>query len=161
MGEDSFLMQTMADPHSLKVSSFLHRNRLWPAVHPPYSPDLGPSDFFLFGHVKHSLKGMVFPLHEQFPATIHEIVIATRKRPYMTCLSTGWRDLNGFLRTMVTPIHTPNIGQLGFLCFLSAAEMLHLVEHPIYHCGAIRRPPRFDSTSSGDHRTYFIFAQQR
>jgi histone-lysine N-methyltransferase SETMAR len=29
--------------------------------HPPYSPNLAPSDFFLFGYVKEPLKGMVFP----------------------------------------------------------------------------------------------------
>jgi hypothetical protein len=28
--------------------------------HPPYSPDLAPSDFFLFGHVKTALRGTVF-----------------------------------------------------------------------------------------------------
>jgi hypothetical protein len=28
----------------------------------PYSPDLAPSDFFLFGHVKHCLQGMAFGL---------------------------------------------------------------------------------------------------
>jgi hypothetical protein len=27
------------------------------APHPPYSPDLAPSDFFLFGHVKGKLMG--------------------------------------------------------------------------------------------------------
>ena len=28
-------------------------------VHPPYSPDLAPSDFFLFGYLKHELEGKV------------------------------------------------------------------------------------------------------
>jgi hypothetical protein len=30
------------------------------APHPPYSPDLSPSDFFLFGYLKQYLRGMVF-----------------------------------------------------------------------------------------------------
>jgi hypothetical protein len=30
------------------------------APHPPYSPDLAPSDFFLFGHVKGMLCGPAF-----------------------------------------------------------------------------------------------------
>ena len=29
--------------------------------HPPYSPDLAPSDFFLFGYLKEKLKGKHFP----------------------------------------------------------------------------------------------------
>ena len=28
-------------------------------IHPPYSPDLAPSDFFLFGYLKHELQGKV------------------------------------------------------------------------------------------------------
>jgi hypothetical protein len=28
------------------------------APHPPYSPDLAPSDFYLFGHVKRCLAGL-------------------------------------------------------------------------------------------------------
>jgi hypothetical protein len=28
--------------------------------HPPDSPDLAPSDFYLFGHVKHCLAGAFF-----------------------------------------------------------------------------------------------------
>jgi histone-lysine N-methyltransferase SETMAR len=29
-------------------------------IHPPYSPDLAPSDFDLFNHVKHWLRGQSF-----------------------------------------------------------------------------------------------------
>jgi hypothetical protein len=31
------------------------------ARHPSYSPDLTPSDFFLFGHIKQLLPGAEFP----------------------------------------------------------------------------------------------------
>jgi hypothetical protein len=44
----------------LKNVEFLRRKRI-AALHPPYSPDLVPSDFFLFDFVKERLKGMVFP----------------------------------------------------------------------------------------------------
>jgi histone-lysine N-methyltransferase SETMAR len=30
--------------------------------HPPYSPDLAPSDFYLFGPLKHHLSGNIFPM---------------------------------------------------------------------------------------------------
>jgi hypothetical protein len=42
--------------------------------HPPYSPDLLPSDFFLFGYVKEYLKGMVFPSYEELLDAIDEVV---------------------------------------------------------------------------------------
>jgi hypothetical protein len=45
-------------------------------VHLPHSPDLAPSDFFLFGHVKHCLQGIAFPSSEELLAAIHEIVKA-------------------------------------------------------------------------------------
>jgi hypothetical protein len=38
-------------------SDYISLNRLKQATHPPYSPDLAPSDFFLFGHVKGKLMG--------------------------------------------------------------------------------------------------------
>jgi histone-lysine N-methyltransferase SETMAR len=45
-----------ARPHTAqKNSKFCQENRLEMAFHPPYSPDLAPSDFFLFGYVKHVL----------------------------------------------------------------------------------------------------------
>jgi histone-lysine N-methyltransferase SETMAR len=57
-----------------KCRAFCQENRLRLAVHPPYSPDLAPSDFFLFGHIKHYLQGIAFPLHEESLAAIHEIL---------------------------------------------------------------------------------------
>jgi histone-lysine N-methyltransferase SETMAR len=43
-----------------KCRTFCEENGLRLASHPPYSPDLAPSDFFPFGGVKERLKGMVF-----------------------------------------------------------------------------------------------------
>jgi hypothetical protein len=39
-----------------KCRTFCEENGLRLAPHPPYSPDLAPSDFFLFGYVKERLK---------------------------------------------------------------------------------------------------------
>jgi histone-lysine N-methyltransferase SETMAR len=44
-----------------KCRTFCEEDRLRLAVHPPYSPDLAPSNFFLFGHIKHCLQGIAFP----------------------------------------------------------------------------------------------------
>jgi histone-lysine N-methyltransferase SETMAR len=45
-----------ARPHTArKCRAFCEENQLRLAVHSPYSPDLAPSDFFLFGHIKHCM----------------------------------------------------------------------------------------------------------
>jgi hypothetical protein len=36
------------------------------APHPPYSPDLAPSDFFLFGYVKGKMMDIALKLHLNF-----------------------------------------------------------------------------------------------
>jgi hypothetical protein len=48
-----------------KRQTFCEENGLRLAPSPPYSPDLAPSNFFLFGYVKECLKGMVFPSYEE------------------------------------------------------------------------------------------------
>ena len=42
--------------------------------HPPYSPDLAPSDFFLFGYVKTKLMGHSFQTREELFEAIFEII---------------------------------------------------------------------------------------
>jgi hypothetical protein len=44
--------------------AFCEENRLRLAVHPPHSPDLAPSNFFLVGYIKHCLQGIIFPSRE-------------------------------------------------------------------------------------------------
>jgi hypothetical protein len=38
----------------------MEQNVMKTAPYPPYSPDLGPSDFYLFAYVKHRLSGYAF-----------------------------------------------------------------------------------------------------
>jgi histone-lysine N-methyltransferase SETMAR len=50
-----------ASPHSASATaSFLSSHRMKRAPHPPFSPDLAPSDFYLFGKVKTALNGAEF-----------------------------------------------------------------------------------------------------
>jgi histone-lysine N-methyltransferase SETMAR len=58
----------------IKTVSPLCQNGLGLATHPPYSPDIAPSDFLLFGHVKHCLQRMGFASHEEVFTAIGEIV---------------------------------------------------------------------------------------
>lgn len=45
---------------SEKVKSFLNENKFQVCSHPPYSPDLAPSDFFLFGTLKNHPGSITF-----------------------------------------------------------------------------------------------------
>lgn len=59
--------------------------------HPPYSPDLAPSDFFLFGYVTGRLRGQKFnsfdELEERIIEILHSIPSETLKRVFET-----WMD---------------------------------------------------------------------
>jgi transposase len=45
---------------SLLIRDFLAKTKLTVLPQPPYSPDLAPSDFFLFPKLKYTLKGQRF-----------------------------------------------------------------------------------------------------
>jgi histone-lysine N-methyltransferase SETMAR len=57
-----------------KCRTFCEENGMRLAPHSPYSYDLAPSDFFLFGYVKERLKEMVFPSYEELLDAIGEVV---------------------------------------------------------------------------------------
>jgi histone-lysine N-methyltransferase SETMAR len=57
-----------------KRRPFCEENELRLVFHPPYLPDLAPSDFFLFDYVKERFKGMVFPSYEELLDAIGEVV---------------------------------------------------------------------------------------
>jgi transposase len=57
-----------------KCRTFCQENGLRLAPHRPYSPDLTPSDFFLFGYVKERLEGMVFPSYEELLDAIGKVL---------------------------------------------------------------------------------------
>jgi hypothetical protein len=54
--------------------AFRAENRLGLTTHEPHSPDLTPSDFLLFGHVKHFLPEIALASHEELLTAIGEIV---------------------------------------------------------------------------------------
>jgi hypothetical protein len=58
-----------------KCRDFCREDGLWSLPHLSYSHDLAPSDFFLFGHVKQSLAGMIFASrHELFEAILSVVM---------------------------------------------------------------------------------------
>jgi histone-lysine N-methyltransferase SETMAR len=64
-----------AGPHVAKcVAESMDHNPGKRAPHPPYSPDLGPSDFYLFRDVKHQLPGHEFTEGAELVLAISEIL---------------------------------------------------------------------------------------
>jgi histone-lysine N-methyltransferase SETMAR len=53
---------------------FITENHIGRVPHPPYSPDLAPPDFWLFGHMKSSLVGQTFEEPEQLLEAITKFV---------------------------------------------------------------------------------------
>jgi len=75
-----FLHMDNAPPHRAKLSqNALERNNITKLPHPPYSPDLAPCDFWLFGFLKGKLVGGSFnteaELHEAVCSEIDKITI--------------------------------------------------------------------------------------
>jgi histone-lysine N-methyltransferase SETMAR len=69
-----------ARPHTAKkVSDFLEQNGMEKAPHPPYSPDLAPCDFYLFGDVKGLLAGSEFADRTEFEQAVAAIVDGIEK----------------------------------------------------------------------------------
>lgn len=46
--------------NSKKTKNWLDENKIIRVPHPPYSPDLAPCDYFLFGYIKEKLIGLTF-----------------------------------------------------------------------------------------------------
>jgi histone-lysine N-methyltransferase SETMAR len=64
-----------AGPHVAKcVTEYMGHDSLKRVPHPPYSPDLASSDFYLFGHVKHQFQGHEFTEQAEPGSAISEIL---------------------------------------------------------------------------------------
>jgi hypothetical protein len=62
-------------PHTAKLSAqYFNENRMKSAPHPPYCPDLAPSDFYLFGYVKGCLAGLSFEDADQLLAAVEGVL---------------------------------------------------------------------------------------
>jgi hypothetical protein len=64
-----------AKSHTSKMSIEKIKEPGFTLVHqPPYSPDLAPCDFFLFGYLKQHLEGKHFNKEDQVLAAVKEIL---------------------------------------------------------------------------------------
>jgi hypothetical protein len=77
-------------------------NRLEGAIHPPYSQDLAPSDFYLFSYVKHCLRGQSFETADELFLAINAVLRGIEKWTLRAAVSNGCRDSDNVLKPMVT-----------------------------------------------------------
>jgi histone-lysine N-methyltransferase SETMAR len=68
-------------PHTAAASQkFREENGLERAIHSPYSPDLTPSDFYLFSHVKHCMRGQSFETADALVLAIDAVSRGSEKQ---------------------------------------------------------------------------------
>jgi hypothetical protein len=79
--------------HIAKITSqFMEENSMQKAPHPAHSPDLAPSDFYLFGYVKQLLSECQFTDQESLLQAVSDILMGIKKSPWKASFTTGWRD---------------------------------------------------------------------
>ena len=75
LSKDVLLQQDNARVHTCKVAmDAVERNRYELIPHPAYSPDLAPSDFFLFPNLKKDIHGLHFQSDEEVVPAVEEWV---------------------------------------------------------------------------------------
>lgn len=88
-----------ARPHKTNaVLQFCNNNGLSICEHPPYSPDLAPSDFYLFGMIKQKLKGRKFDSENELFNAIVEILKCVSKEELISVFK-NWK---GRLKQCIT-----------------------------------------------------------
>jgi hypothetical protein len=112
------------------MSNFLRKNGLRLAPHPPYSLDLAPSNFFLFGYVKECLKGMVFPSYEELLDAIGEVVTGIESETLTAAFEHWMEKLECVSKKMVITIYKLPVDSFTFLQCLSGTELLNLSGTP-------------------------------
>jgi histone-lysine N-methyltransferase SETMAR len=79
-------------PHTAKLSiQYVNENQMKSTPHPPYSPDLVPSDLYLFGDVKRCLAGLSFEDADQFLAAVEGVLEGFEKVTWQAVFL-GWMD---------------------------------------------------------------------
>ena len=84
-----------APAHSAKqTQDYLSQNNIRVLPHPPYSPDLAPADFFLFGMVKQKLRGREFQSLQALLDAYNEILSDIPKSMWRDCFKDWFRRMN-------------------------------------------------------------------
>ena len=75
---------------ALLTRGFLTDNNMTVVPIPPYSPDLAPSDFFLFPKLKMKLKGRRFQLLEEIQAELQAVLNTLQENDFQECFK-NWK----------------------------------------------------------------------
>ena len=75
---------------ALLTRRILADNNMTVVPQPPYSPDLAPSDFFLFPKLKMKLKGRRFQTLEEMQAESQAVLNALRENDFQECFK-NWQ----------------------------------------------------------------------
>ena len=71
--EKNLLLHDNAPVHKSRLTmAAIQECRFQLINHPPYSPDLAPSDYFLFGNLKHHLRGTRFGDDDDLKSAVEE-----------------------------------------------------------------------------------------
>ena len=79
---------------ALLTRRFLTNNNMTVVPHPPYSPDLAPSDFFLFPKLKMKLKGRIFQTLGEIQAASQAVLNTLRENDFQECFKNWQRRLD-------------------------------------------------------------------
>jgi len=89
-----------AKPHVSRLTNqTLSSHRMKRLQHPPYSPDLAPSDFYLFGMVKAKLAGRGFGTKDEILEEIRKIVDSVPKSELISVMNEWKRRLHAVSET--------------------------------------------------------------
>jgi histone-lysine N-methyltransferase SETMAR len=97
-----------ARPHTSRASlEYLEANGMEKAPHPPYSPDLAPSDFFLFGHAKRMLCGSAFGSSEELLSGVGGFYRGLKNQSWSLFFTSGERDFRNVLTLKASTLSDP------------------------------------------------------
>ena len=89
-----------AKPHiSQYTKNFIFSKKFNLIKHPPYSPDISPYDFWLFGFIKEKLKGNTFGTREELMDKIKEILSEIKKEVILKVYEEWKMRLKEVIRT--------------------------------------------------------------
>ena len=86
---------------ALSVQQFLIKHGMTPVPHPPYSPDLTPSDFFLFPQMKRVLKGKSFTNVKEMKQKMAEALKGIEVDEFKNCFDQWKRCLSRCIKWRV------------------------------------------------------------
>ncbi len=76
---------------SLMVWRFCEQTNIKLVPHPPYSPDLAPSDFFLFARIKKELRGVCFPDVQALEVAVDTAIGNIPQFKFAHAMEASWR----------------------------------------------------------------------